>query len=231
MINVDGKYYMFDSKYTDIGKRFIITKNMEELYSCIQVDNGFFRNCYKIRDTANTIQINGCQIDININLEILPKETFNILLGLEDDVEVSTSMDSQKISCESDSKDFKIRPTLESWIDSLKSPYFSWFHYTKNSNPINPKNPEIDIVLHNLKNNRFFYSLRVQIETLFGEVLFKGDMIKGRLSGKVNPNLVNHPGWRSRLTIRILDFQTEKSSIGTGYIATAVVSTLLYPRV
>ena len=34
-------------------------------------------------------------------------------------------------------------------------------------------------------------------------ILFKGIMYNGKMTGKVDPKLVNHPAWRSRLVITL----------------------------
>ena len=97
---------------------------------------------------------------------------------------------------------------MTSWIRSVYKPHLYWHHFTTNFNPLDPKNPVVNITLHNLKDRPDFKNLDVIIETLFEEKLFQGKIINGNLFGKIDPNIVNHPGWRSRITIRILNFQT-----------------------
>ena len=46
------------------------------------------------------------------------------------------------------------------------------------------------------------------IETLSGMELFKGKINNGHIKGYVEPELVNHPGWRSRLTIGLVDLHS-----------------------
>ena len=46
---------------------------------------------------------------------------------------------------------------------------------------------------------------RVSIETLSGTVLFEGFLENGRVQGKVDPQRVNHPGWRGRLVLGLHD--------------------------
>ena len=46
---------------------------------------------------------------------------------------------------------------------------------------------------------------KVNIETLFGECLFEGFLENGRVQGKVDPERVNHPGWKGRLVLGILE--------------------------
>ena len=43
------------------------------------------------------------------------------------------------------------------------------------------------------------------IETFCGLELFRGIINNGHIKGYVEPELVNHPAWRSRLTIGLLD--------------------------
>ena len=101
--------------------------------------------------------------------------------------------------------DVPIRKSLETWINTIKNPKLNWHHFSTNLNPIDPKNPIIDIILPQLMSRPKFDNIGIIIETFCGLELFRGIINNGHIKGYVEPELVNHPAWRSRLTIGLLD--------------------------
>ena len=96
-----------------------------------------------------------------------------------------------------------IRTTLEHWIFAVGNRNLFWNHFATEVDPINAKNPQIDIMIHYVKNLPRFQHTRATIETSFGLKLFQGDMINGHITGQVDQDMVNHPGWKTRLNIQI----------------------------
>ena len=66
----------------------------------------------------------------------------------------------------------------------------------------------IDIILPQLMSRPKFDDKVIIIETLSGFELFRGIINDGHIKGDVEPKLVNHPAWRSRLTIGLLDIHS-----------------------
>ena len=58
-------------------------------------------------------------------------------------------------------------------------------------------------MIHYLKDQPGFKHTRATIETYNGLKLFRGVLINGRLTGLVDQDMVNHPGWKTRLNIQI----------------------------
>ena len=81
----------------------------------------------------------------------------------------------------------------------------------------------MDIVFPTLKNKRRYVFFDTIIETKSGEVLFEGTIVKGRLKGKIEPSLVNHAGWRSRLTIKI--GKSQENNFQDGILSISVSKT------
>ena len=106
-----------------------------------------------------------------------------------------------------------IRTILKSWIQSAQDPNFAWHHYTTDYDPIDKNNPELDITFDIIKNNPNFKSLNLIIETSSGEGLFRGKMINGRLKAKIDSKLMDHPGWRTRLKIKVINLNLHGSEV------------------
>ena len=93
------------------------------------------------------------------------------------------------------------RTSLENWIKDIDNPSLFWNHFTTSFSPIDLGNPIINIELPQfvdqtkLKNSQRC----VIIETLFGKLLFRGPLNKG----KVEPDNIKHPGWHTKLRITV----------------------------
>ena len=102
---------------------------------------------------------------------------------------------------------------LKSWIQSVSDPNFAWHHFSTDYEPIDKNDPELDITFDIIKNNHNFKTLDVIIETSSGERLFRGKMINGRLKTKIDFKLMDHPGWRTRLKIKVINLNLLGSEV------------------
>ena len=197
-IGSEFMYYILPSTKTNGKHRKLITRNMAEVYSCIQIDIKFFVECFKLKDD-NHLQINGCKMEWDSSQVDIPEETFNIIISPENEMQFHS--ECQKPFCVDYTGNFSIRSSLEHWINTIEN-HHSYF--SKNFNPIDPRNPNIDISIYHIRNRPgMMKNLNVTIETPFGFTLFEGTMKNGHLTGKVDKHLVNHPGWKTRLNIQI----------------------------
>ena len=183
--------------------------NMEEFYDCIQIDENFFVNCFKI-NADNVIQTDGFQIEFANRPLGITKETFNLLL--DPWMEMPIKEETEKPSCIANSNS-TIRTTLEHWIYAVAEGDLFWNHFATEIDAINPKDSKIDIMIHYLKDQPGFKHTRATIETYNGLKLFRGVLINGRLTGQVDQDMVNHPGWKTRLNIQI-EKNTNKMKLG-----------------
>ena len=203
-------YFVSDLYKTEHGMRSLFyAEDMENVYNCIQIDDLFFAQCHMIENFEN-IQIKGC------NLEMMEKdnvqnnnikntiETFNIIVG-EKIVQAKEESES-KFPCHNNGGELNssIRTSLETWIKDITDPNLLWDHFTKSFSPIDQENPVIDILFPMFVNRPKFNNSAVTIETLHGKTLFHGKLRNGHLRGKVHTEIIDHPGWRTRLKI-ILD--------------------------
>ena len=93
---------------------------------------------------------------------------------------------------------------LKSWLKQIENPNLFWYQWNEDYDPLDPKNPKIEIELSHLKSRSSHEELSVKIQTQTGDlILFKGKMYNGKMEGKVDPKLKNHPAWRSRLVITL----------------------------
>ena len=94
---------------------------------------------------------------------------------------------------------------LKHWINGIKDTHLFEHSYSSSYNPIDPKNPHISIIIPYLRNRAgLMKNLKAIVETPFGFKLFEGTMINGNLTGEVDQHIINHPGWKTRLIIRIV---------------------------
>ena len=95
--------------------------------------------------------------------------------------------------------------SLKHWIKGIKNTHLFEHSYSISYNPIDPKNPYISITIPYLRNRAgLMKNLKAIVETPFGFKLFEGTMINGNLTTEVDQHLINHPGWKTRLIIRIV---------------------------
>ena len=189
-----------------------LVTNTEEFYDCIQIDGNFFVKCFKI-NADNIIETDGFKIEfINRSSGSTTDKTFNLLL--DPWKEMSTDEKAEKPSCMVNSNS-TIRTTLEHWTYAVADRKLFWNHFATEIDAINPKDPRIDIMIHYLKDQPGFKHTRATIETYNGLKLFRGVLINGRLTGQVDQDMVNHPGWKTRLNIQIeKNTNTNKMKLG-----------------
>ena len=176
----------------------MFTQNMEDFFNCIKIDKIHFSQCYVMKN-FNGMKLSKCSLYYPKN-EPEPNSTFSFLLN-ERNI-TSLVKPSQKLWSNS-----SVRLSIEYWTASLQDNYFDWNHFTTNFDPIDFKDPKINISLPQFQNKEK-YSGQVIIETLYGEKLFKGELSNGKILGQVHHELIDHPGWRTRITIGLLDDQS-----------------------
>ena len=181
--------------------------NMEEFYDCIQIDGNFFVKCFEIN--ADTIVwTNGDEIEFDNRPESgSSKETFNILLDPWQ--KIPTKEETAKPSCIAKSNS-TIRMTLEHWIYAVAERDLFWHHFATEINGIDLQDPKIDIMIHYVKDRPEFKYARATIETSDGLKLFRRVLINGHLTGRVDRDMVNHPGWKTKLIIQIEKYSDQK---------------------
>ena len=191
-------------EWTETSQRKIITNGMAEIFSCLQVDAKLFIKCFKI--DSNSLRTNGCKIEWNINqlLEI-PQETFQILIEPWQKMPSLAGTEIVPHCIDSSDSTISMHSSIENWINVIEDKNLFWHQLATSFEPIDPKNPQIDINFYDLR-NRTGYSnknINATIRTLHGLKLFEGPVINGHLTGKVDHQIANHPGWKTRLNIQI----------------------------
>ena len=186
-------YWAFDKNDQSIfgchQHRCIIQRLEGEPKSCIVVDNDLLVDCYQITEFPH-LEVKGCQIQVDLDKfptkpENKPSHTEWVTSRLKVDI------NSDKLNC---------TDSLKSWLEKVQDPNLLWYHYNHENEPFDPQNPMIEIELPWLKSRRGFEQRVIYIENLRGDVtLFKGQLINGKVHGKIDPEMVNHPAWRSRL--------------------------------
>ncbi len=195
----------------DLGDagRVLVTKNFSDLSSCIRFDKDFLVDCFALdapSDLAN-VNVDGCRISFDIGalskLSEDNRDKFKYSLK-QNEIKLYKDIDG-KIPCP-DSDDWNkksIRNSLESWFHTLQNGEALWF-LESDPEPLDPSNPVIDIHLDHYKNrSKHQIPTRVKIVTISGEELWRGYMDNGRIQGRVHPDRVDHPGWKSRITLSL----------------------------
>ena len=231
-ISSHPRYVTFDLFESQYGTVSLLTENMKIFYSCIQVDEMFFAQCFKVEKLEN-IKFVGCSWKIQKNKDfhkmIDNEEYFNIIFS-KDTIFTKKNTHLQ-FPCESHDKPvldatmdsnepyqknkpstgtMSTRTSLENWMKYIDDPLLFGDHFTTSFNPINPTNPIIDIALPQFFDQKVYNILQryVTIETLNGKLLFNGPLNKEKLS----LDTIKHPGWRARLKIKIsMNIDNKKS--------------------
>ena len=198
---------------TGYARKLILTSSMEEIYDCLQIDNKFYVNCFEI-DFDNNIHINGCQVEYANRPSSWIGKT-NLLLDpyLRSDKKIPTEIEKFCIT----NSDSTIQKTLVHWTFAVGDRHLFWNYFATEVDQIDANNPQIDIMIHYVKNLPQFQYTRATIETYSGLKLFEGNMVNGHLTGQVDQDMVNHPGWRTRLNIQIeKNIQMRGTSLNVG---------------
>ena len=77
------KYHViFDLYSTTHGTRSLFTEDMKQFYNCIQIDEMFYAQCFKV-ENLDDIQIVGCHLEIQNDSKSykIGDETINIIVG------------------------------------------------------------------------------------------------------------------------------------------------------
>ena len=201
--DVTFKYYQILNptiELTETSPRKLITKSMEEIFNCLQVDAKLFVKCFKI--DSNIFQMKGCKIEWNSHQLEIPKETIQILIDPWGEMTFHSETKIPPHCIES--SNLSIHFSIENWVNLIGDRNMFWHQFTTSFEPIDPKNPQIDVIIYDLRNRPGYNeNVTATIRTLHGYKLFEGPLINGRLTGKVDHQLVNHPGWKTRLNIQI----------------------------
>ena len=89
--------------------------------------------------------------------------------------------------------------SLSSWLDYVVNDKIFSYHFNEHDKPLNLDKPEIELEIKDVKGRPGWEFKKVKIESLTGgPILFEGTMYEGKLKGLVDPELANHPAWRSR---------------------------------
>ena len=216
--NEEHRNYILDfvnntDKDTGYVRKLVLTSTMEEVYDCLQIDNKFYVNCFEI-NFDNNIHINGCQVEY-ANRPSSEIGTTNLLLDpyLRSEKKIQTETEKFCIT----NSDSTIRKTLVHWTFAVGDRNLFWNYFATEVDQIDTNNPQIDIMIHYVKNLPQFQYTRATIETYSGLKLFEGDMVNGHLTGQVDQDMVNHPGWRTRLNIQIeKNIQMRGTSLNVG---------------
>jgi hypothetical protein len=113
-------------------------------------------------------------------------------------------------SCLSNILKTDYRYAIERWIVDVSDPELLW-HVTVDDDPLDINNPMVDIKFNHYVGRDRFETKTIEILTSSGFVLHKGELKNGHIYGPVQPELVNHPGWKTRLTIAL-----EINGVGVG---------------
>ena len=97
--NFEDFYVTIELNESELGKRILMSKNMQNYYNCHQVDQIQFAQCFEV-DSVKNVNINGCQLEYDENvIANIPTETFNMLF---DELNISSNIESEKFPCERD---------------------------------------------------------------------------------------------------------------------------------
>ena len=204
-ISQHTKYFSAELYDTAQGKRSLFTEDMKQFYSCIQIDEFFFAKCYQINHLEG-IKIVGCSLEIEKAIkdmnQNLNEEAYNIIPGKQ-----TVQMNKENVSqfpCKFQNKTkTSTRINLQTWMKSIEDSDLFWDHFTNSQDPIDPKNPFIDITFPMLVDRENFQDSYITIETLHGDSLYQGHIKNGHLKGKLQPERIKHPGWFTRLKITL----------------------------
>ena len=184
--------------------------NYDNLKSCILVTRNFFVNCFSIKNDIPEIELNNCTLDF-----ATPKknaQTYDCSNCVNMIITPEKSIEKSKMQSNLDCPE-----TLSSWLNGVQNPNLFWYHFNENYEPLNLENPEIEIEIGYLQGRDDWGSKSVFIKSPTDNlILFKGNMQDGKLKGKVDKELANHPAWRSRLTIVITDIQQFETYVKEG---------------
>ena len=128
----------------------------------------------------------------------LSNKTFNIIIG-KDVIHPKKATTQLQFPCKNYDERMSTRTSLENWIKEIEDSSLFWDHFTTAFDPIDLKNPIIDIALPQFIDMKMYSDIYVKISTLFGKLLFYGRLNKVQL----DPDIIKHPGWRTRLDIKI----------------------------
>ena len=171
--------------------RSLFTEDMKQFYNCIQIDDMFFAQCFKV-ENLDDIQIVGCHLEIqkdSKSYEVDDKTTINIIVGKE--IVQSNKRHQLQFPCNNQNQlsmtSTSPRISLENWMKEIEDPALFWDHFTTSFSPIDLANPIIDIELPQfIDKTKFKNSQRcVTIETLFGKLLYHGPLNREKLSRKI----------------------------------------------
>ena len=186
---------LFGCQHMKEGERCIVMNNndFEDLKSCLRITEDFYVKCYAMSELCN-VEPESCKLQLQVTLTENGADFVNMRIT------------KGEIIKESDMKSsFDCHSSLDSWLTYVQSPDHFWYHYHDEiGSPFNLKNPDIEIEIGFLKNRPGWSYRHIYIESQVGDgVLFEGDLYNGKMIGKVDPKLANHPAWRSRLLIGI----------------------------
>lgn len=181
-----------------------MSTNMKHLYICEQIDSNYFVNCHKVIKYSILQGLTKCKL--NLKAECTSEEILDMKLSLGLSAP-SNTLDECHLKCKNDSN-LSIRQSLQNWIDTLNEPNYSWQNFTTVYDPINRNDPKINISIPMFKGRPNFSHMNTHIVSVSGELLFEGVIIKGHLNGQVDRNLADHPGWKTKLTLRFFSFSS-----------------------
>ncbi len=180
--------------------KVFISYNFSDMRICREVSDSLFKDCIGIKEFPE-LETDTCAITLKQTQDSLENKKLYKLSLFHDQVR---DQSDQTVPCNcSNGEDWNtknIRTSIEDWIKSLATPHLLW-HLDSDEQPLDPQNPEVDIFLSHYKTRKGFENLMVKIVSDSGLELFKGYLKNGHIRGKVDPEIANHPGWKTRLSI------------------------------
>ncbi len=194
---------MFGCYETREGHRCILQDpSMKGYLSCLTVDKDFYAHCFQTTDLPH-IEMDGCKLntrgfhETQVTSVKDPSMIFNMRVFMNQSITLSEMAQvEKKFDCQPNS--------LREWIAKVEDHNLFWFQYEESNQQLDPENPKIDIEIDYLKDRPGFEARMLTIESLWGGVLlFQGVIRNGKITGTVEPEMIGHPAWKTRLVIGI----------------------------
>ncbi len=225
--------------------RIIFTKDFGEVLNCRPADSTFFDDCrvmdpaqVKVRQCMAYLSSEGVDCRGGKEEEQEQEEPFLFYAptserrrpsNLAEEGELCPEGEDMKVEGEGKAAAAAaaaVRKDFEEWLRRVEAngtgePFWS-SHYDPSERPLDPDDPEVDILLPLFEGRPGFEPRGVRIVSA-DRVLFSGEMSGGRIKGKVDADSARLPDWRAPLRIELSDHPSVSGTAGLSIGAYGVV--------
>ena len=168
---------------------------MKSFSICHDVDGLFFAQCQKL-PTLPKISLDGCKIQYSAP-HTNDEPMFS--MSLFNDQEQSSG--ELPLKCASNEA-LDMRTNLKHWLQDANDALALWPHFYTGFDHLDLANPKLDILFKDYQGRHGFKDDKpIGIFSAGGLLLHHGSMINGHIKADLDPQVANHPGWRTRLFI------------------------------